>query len=67
MEQMERGATIFDATGAYTNLKKPVLMVSVRRREISQIRRIVKNEDKKAFMIVVNNSEVFGEGFKNIG
>ena len=67
MNQMERGATILDATGAYTNMKKPVLMVSVRRREISQIRRIVKKEDKKAFMIVVNNAEVFGEGFKNIG
>lgn len=67
MNQMERGATILAATGAYTNMKKPVLMVSVRRREISQIRRIVKKEDKKAFMIVVNNAEVFGEGFKNIG
>ena len=67
INQMGRGATVLDATGAYTNMKKPVLMVSVRRREISQIRRIVRKEDKKAFMIVVNNSEVFGEGFKNIG
>jgi uncharacterized membrane-anchored protein YitT (DUF2179 family) len=66
IKEMERGTTMIKATGGFTGEERPVLMVSLRRREIGQLRQIVKAIDKKAFVILVNNSEVFGEGFKNI-
>lgn len=66
LREMERGTTIIAATGAFTGEERPILMVSIRRREIGQLRHIVKSTDKKAFVIVVNNAEVFGEGFKNL-
>jgi len=66
ISEMERGTTMIKATGGFTGEERPVLMVSLRRREIGQLRHIVKAIDKKAFVILVNNSEVFGEGFKNL-
>lgn len=66
LDEMERGVTILNAFGGFTGDKRPVLMVSIRRREIGELRSIVKSEDNKSFVILVNNSEVFGEGFKNI-
>ncbi|MBN2218662.1 MAG: YitT family protein [Kosmotogaceae bacterium] len=66
INEMERGTTMIKATGGFSGEDRPVLMVSIRRREIGQLRHIVKTTDKRAFVIVVNNSEVFGEGFKNL-
>jgi uncharacterized membrane-anchored protein YitT (DUF2179 family) len=67
MREMERGTTMIKATGGFTGEDRPVIMVSIRRREIGQLRHIVKSTDRKAFVVIVNNSEVFGEGFKNLG
>jgi len=66
LEEMERGVTLLNAEGGFTRKKRPVLMVSLRRRELGQLRRIIKEEDPDIFMIVVNNAEVFGEGFKHL-
>lgn len=66
INEMERGTTIIKATGGFSGEDRPVLMVSIRRREIGQLRHIVKTTDRRAFVIVVNNSEVFGEGFKDL-
>lgn len=66
LEEMDRGVTMLEAFGGYTGEGRPLIMVAVRRREIPQLRRILKNEDPHAFMVMVNNSEIFGEGFKRI-
>ncbi|PVD16137.1 hypothetical protein V512_004215 [Mesotoga sp. Brook.08.105.5.1] len=66
IEEMERGTTMIKATGGFSGEDRPVLMVSIRRREIGQLRHIVKATDKRAFVIIVNNADVFGEGFKNL-
>lgn len=66
LSDMERGVTLIHAEGGFTGVKRPVIMVSIRRREIGQLRRIIREIDPKSFTIIVNNAEVFGEGFKNI-
>jgi len=66
LRDMERGVTLIHAEGGFTGVKRPVIMVSIRRREIGQLRRIIREIDPKSFTIIVNNAEVFGEGFKNI-
>lgn len=66
LEDLERGATIIEATGAYTNIKRPILWAVVRRRELAVLRRHIQKVDPEAFIVIFKNSEVFGEGFKKI-
>lgn len=66
MKETGRGVTILNARGGYTNDVKNVLYCIVGRYEVTMIKRIVKNIDRKAFMSISEVSEVLGEGFKDI-
>lgn len=66
MKETGRGVTILNARGGYTNDTKNVLYCIVGRYEVTLIKRIVKNIDRKAFMSISEVSEVLGEGFKDI-
>lgn len=66
LQQMGRGVTLLNATGAYTGTDKRVLLCAVRRSEVYQLRTIVQDTDPDAFLIVVSTEEVLGEGFKSI-
>ncbi len=63
--ELDAGATYIDGEGAYTDKRKEVLMCVVKMRTLPEVRRIVRDEDKNAFMIVTKATSVFGEGFKN--
>jgi len=60
---MDRGATLLEAKGMYSNSSRPVLLCVVARKEIAELTGIVKNIDKNAFVIISEVREVFGEGF----
>ncbi|MFO7882436.1 MAG: YitT family protein [Kosmotogaceae bacterium] len=66
LQELSRGVTVLEGQGGFTGETRPVLMVTIRRREIGQLRRIIRDVDSKAFTITVNNAEVFGEGFKRL-
>lgn len=66
MKETGRGVTILNARGGYTNDTKNVLYCIVGRYEVTLVKRIVKNIDRKAFMSISEVSEVLGEGFKDI-
>lgn len=61
-----RGVTVVHATGWYTKEKKDVLLVLVRKRELSLVEKAVKQIDRTAFMSVSPASGVYGEGFEEI-
>lgn len=63
---MHRGVTILHGEGAYTGEEKQVLMCVVKRAQSVEIRRIVKNADADAFLIVTDAKNVFGHGFGDI-
>ena len=63
LEQIDRGVTILNATGAYSGSEKHVLMVAFRQREIVEIKEIVHEADPAAFLIVCDAHDVLGEGF----
>jgi uncharacterized membrane-anchored protein YitT (DUF2179 family) len=65
MEDMERGVTILDGTGAYTRTTHPVLYCVVTRSEIQTLKRIVHEADPEAFMVIGAAHEALGEGFKS--
>jgi uncharacterized membrane-anchored protein YitT (DUF2179 family) len=64
LAEMERGVTILEGTGAYTDEPRPVLYCVVTRSEVQQLKRIVHEVDPKAFMVVGAAHEALGEGFQ---
>lgn len=63
MSRMERGVTGLEAVGMYSRIEKQMLFCVVSKKEIVQLKEIVALHDPKAFIIVNDAREVFGEGF----
>lgn len=63
-EDVGRGVTLLNATGAYTGDSRRMLVCAVRRHEVFQVRSLVKQLDASAFVIIGEASEILGEGFK---
>ncbi|MCD8023485.1 MAG: YitT family protein [Lachnospiraceae bacterium] len=63
MVQLDRGVTGLNGTGMYSGTAKNVLFCVVSRKEIVQLKDLVSELDRDAFVIVTDAKEVFGEGF----
>lgn len=63
-DNIRRGSTSLHGKGMYKKEEKNVLMCVASRNEVREIRRIVNEIDKNAFIVISNAREVFGEGFK---
>lgn len=64
--ELDRGLTILDGKGGYTDEKKQVLLVVVSKNQEVYLKKLVKYTDPNAFIIVSNVHEVLGEGFKTL-
>ncbi len=62
--RVRRGATSLSGKGMYKREERNVLMCVASRNEVREIRKIVNEIDKNAFIVISNAREVFGEGFK---
>ena len=62
--ELERGVTILQGKGAWSGQEKEVLMCAFKQREIVVMKRLVKEIDPAAFLIVCDAHEVMGEGFR---
>lgn len=62
--KMNRGATVLNATGAYSHEKKDMVFSVMGKREVARAREIVREIDPRAFVIITDVYEVLGEGFK---
>lgn len=63
-DKIRRGSTSLYGKGMYKKQEKNVLMCVASRGEVREIRKIVNEIDKNAFIVISNAREVFGEGFK---
>ena len=63
MLELGRGVTLINGEGGYTHTKKKILYIVVNLTQLSKIKEIALNIDKKAFFIISNASEVNGKGF----
>lgn len=63
-KKIRRGTTAIYGKGMYREEEKKLLLCVASRREVREIRKIVKEIDKNAFLIITNAREVYGEGFK---
>ena len=64
LEDLQRGVTILEGSGAYTGEARPVLYCVITRSEVSTLKTIVNEVDPYAFMVIGMAHEVLGEGFK---
>jgi uncharacterized membrane-anchored protein YitT (DUF2179 family) len=63
LNDISRGLTIYKAKGGFTDHDKNVLMCVVDNRQYTRLKNTIHELDEKAFLIVTNATEVFGEGF----
>ena len=66
MRDMDRGVTQLTARGAYTGEERPTLLCVIGRSEIMALKRILREEDDKAFVIIVEAHEAIGDGFTHL-
>ncbi|MBR3017664.1 MAG: YitT family protein [Clostridia bacterium] len=63
MEELERGATVLSGMGAYSGEERTLLISVISQREVIPLKKIVRQEDEKAFMFITDTHETLGEGF----
>ena len=66
LNEIERGCTLLEARGAYSGTSRPVVMCVMSRQEMTTLKRIVQEEDEKAFMFITEAHEALGEGFSRL-
>jgi uncharacterized membrane-anchored protein YitT (DUF2179 family) len=65
MGKLERGVTFFQAIGAFSGESKQVVYCVINRTELSQIKKIIRDQDPQAFVTISEVPEVVGEGFSS--
>ncbi|MEK5444455.1 YitT family protein [Fredinandcohnia sp. FSL W7-1320] len=63
-DKLDRGVTKLSGYGGYTDDERPMLMCVVDQKEFTKLKQVVQSVDTSAFVVVMDASEVLGEGFK---
>lgn len=66
LNKLDRGVTIFNGRGGYTDKSVKMIMCALRRQQVQECRRVVKEYDPRAFVIILHATEVLGEGFTDV-
>ena len=64
-QEIRRGVTGLYGKGMYKNEEKMILICAVGRNDVGEVKQLVKEIDRKAFIIITNSREVVGRGFKD--
>lgn len=62
--ELDRGVTLIPAKGAFSGQQKEVVYCVVQRQEIRRLKKIIRNIDPRAFIVINEVHDVLGEGFK---
>ena len=66
LENLQRGLTILNAKGGFSNADRPVLLCIISAQELARLKLIVRMEDENAFVFITAAHEVLGEGFDRL-
>lgn len=66
LTDMERGGTYLVGKGMYENAEKNIILTVLERKEVEDLKDYISDTDPRAFIAVLDASEVLGEGFKNL-
>ena len=61
---MERGATYLKGRGMFTDKEREVIFLVISRKEVHLVQNRIREIDPRAFVVVTDAYETFGEGFK---
>ncbi|MDE6069570.1 MAG: YitT family protein [Alistipes sp.] len=62
--ELNRSATYIKSKGMYTDTAREMIFLVVSRKEVRQVQHKIKEIDPRAFVVVTDAYETFGEGFK---
>jgi uncharacterized membrane-anchored protein YitT (DUF2179 family) len=63
MHELSRGVTALPATGMYTKEQRTMLVTVVSKRQVTSVRRLMKQVDPDSFAVMSKVSQVLGLGF----
>lgn len=63
-KMLDRGSTLLRGVGSYSKETKEVVMCACNNKQMFGLRKLIKDVDKKAFLVIMESNEVIGEGFK---
>lgn len=66
LKDLDRTATLIKSQGLYTHNDKQMLFLVVRHKEVPEIKERIKLADPKAFVVVTDAYDTFGEGWKTL-
>ena len=64
IEDLDRSATYIKSRGMYTDAARDMIFLVVSRKEVRQVQHKIREIDPRAFVVVTDAYETFGEGFK---
>ena len=64
--EIHRGVTALSSVGWFSQTEKKILLVILKKNQMNELTRKVKEIDPHAFISVTSASDVFGEGFEEI-
>ncbi|MGM9804313.1 MAG: YitT family protein [Muribaculaceae bacterium] len=66
LRDLDRTATVIKSQGLYTSRDKQMLMLVVDRREVMGVKQQIRLADPRAFVVVTDAYDIYGEGFKQL-
>lgn len=66
-QSLHRGVTYLHGEGAWSGVEKDIILCVIKQSQIVELKKLVKENDEHAFLIVSDSREVFGKGFTYIG
>lgn len=66
INNLNRGGTLIDGKGMYSHADRKIIFTVVSRRELGLLEEYIHKIDPKAFLAVLDTTEILGEGFKSL-
>ena len=66
LKDLDRTATCIKSSGLYTGAEKEMLFLVVSHKEVNALKHIIKESDPRAFVVVTDAYDTFGEGWKQL-
>lgn len=66
INNLDRGGTFIDGKGMYNMAERKIIFTVVSRRELAILEEYIHEIDPKAFLTVIDATEILGEGFKSL-
>jgi uncharacterized membrane-anchored protein YitT (DUF2179 family) len=67
MIQLDRGVSLWDATGGFTGEPRTIILCTIFRPQVNDLKRVVGEIDPHAFVSIGITQEVLGSGFSRLG